>query len=152
MVVTQRWRMRHHVKKGERLFVVPDMEVQEPVPWDDVPPLIETVQKHVSRTLAPSNNCGECMMCCILPLIEDVDHLGKPFIKPAGQVCQHCSFGFGCKAYHQRPNSCRDFACEWLKSQQRNDRMAPELRPDRCGAYLHSRRHDQRFSCLRVSR
>src|SRR4030095_7852042 len=129
VVVTQRWRFRHHVKKGERLFVVPDLNVQEPVPWDDIPPLIETVQKHVAATLAPVNHCGECTACCFTLYIKD-----GPFRKPSGQPCQNCVSGFGCKLYQARPSVCRSFECGWLKSQDRNDRMAPELRPDRCGA------------------
>ncbi len=129
VVVTQRWRMRHHVGKGERLFVVPDMEIQEPVPWDDIPSLIETVQKHVVTTLAPVNHCGGCNVCCIIPPIKSGD-----FSKPANTVCTNCSLGFGCKIYQSRPRACNEFKCIWLKSQSRNDRMAPELRPDKCGA------------------
>ena len=56
VVVTQRWRMRNHVGKGERLFVVPGMQVQEPIPHKDVAPLIEKVRKHVATVLA---NIGE---------------------------------------------------------------------------------------------
>lgn len=129
IVVTQRWRMRHHVKKGERLFVVPGFEVQEPIPWDDRPALIERVLKHVARTLAPTNHCGECMACCRILYIQD-----GPFQKPSNQWCNNCIHGFGCALYQARPSVCRAFECLWLKSQSRNDRMAPELRPDQCGA------------------
>lgn len=129
VVVTQRWRMRHHVGKGERLFVLPDCNVNEPVPWDDIPPLIERVQKHVVATLAPVNHCGECRACCFSLYIED-----GPFAKPSNQWCPNCAHNFGCKVYQQRPSVCRSFKCTWLKSQSRNDRMAPELRPDQCGA------------------
>jgi hypothetical protein len=130
VVVTQRWRMRHHVNKGERLFVVPGLEISEPVPWDDIPPLIETVQKHVAHTLAPVNHCGECKQCCILPLIADPE-LNKPAFTPCQNLCAE-----GCAIYWRRPKSCQGFECDWLRSQRRNDRMAPELRPDRCGAYF----------------
>lgn len=129
VVVTQRWRMRYHVGKRERLFVVPDYEVEEPVPWDDIPPLIERVQKHVAKTLAPVNHCGECTACCFTLYIKD-----KTFEKPSGYACKHCASGFGCKLYQSRPSVCRSFKCVWLKSQSRNDRMAAELRPDKCGA------------------
>lgn len=129
VVVTQRWRMRHHLGKGERLFVLPDLDVQEPVPWNEIPPLIEKVQKHVAKTLAPINHCGECRACCFTLYIED-----GQFKKPSRQWCQHCAKDFGCKLYQSRPSVCRKFKCLWLKSQKRNDRMAPELRPDRCGA------------------
>lgn len=127
VVVTQRWRMRHHLGDKEQLFVVPDYLVQEPVPWDDIPPLIERVQKHVVSTLAPVNHCGECSACCDLPYIEALR-------KPSGQLCQHYCSGFGCKIYQSRPRVCKTFECMWLSSQSRNDRMPAELRPDRCGA------------------
>jgi hypothetical protein len=128
VVVTQRWRLRHHVNKGERLFVVPGYEVQEPVPWDDIPPLIERVQKHVASTLAPSNGCGTCVACCFQFAIDD-----PPVKKSSHQWCQNCAVDFGCKIYHARPKTCRDFECWWLASQKRNDRMPLDLRPDQCG-------------------
>ncbi len=131
VVVTQRWRMRHHVGKKERLFVLPDFQVQEPVPWDDIPPLILRVQKHVATSLAPVNHCGGCNACCITPYIDD-----PALKKPSHSVCPNCAVGFGCKLYQSRPKACQDFKCWWLKSQERNDRMAPALRPDRCGAYF----------------
>jgi hypothetical protein len=46
-VVTQRWRMRHHVKKGEMLFVVPGFLIQEPVEWNYIPVLIRRVELYV---------------------------------------------------------------------------------------------------------
>jgi len=133
VVVTQRWRMRYHLEKGERLFVVPGVQVQEPVPWDDIPALIETVQKHVVTTLAPVNDCGNCQACCFTLHIKD-----GPFQKASHSWCNNCAVGFGCKVYQQRPQVCRAFKCEWLKSQTKNDRMAPWLRPDRCGAIFTS--------------
>src|SRR5215831_15090224 len=87
VVVTQRWRMRHHVRKGERLFVVSDLKVQEPVAWNNIPPLIARVQQHVESRLNPHNACGTCMMCCILPLIEDVTADGRQLSKGPGQPC-----------------------------------------------------------------
>lgn len=128
VVVTQRWRMRHHVFRHERLFVVPDLDVKEPVPWNDIPPLIEKVQKHVASTLAPVNHCGDCRACCFTLHIKD-----GPFEKPSKQWCQHCAEDFGCKLYQSRPSVCRAFECQWLKSQKLNDRMASDLRPDKCG-------------------
>lgn len=129
VVVTQRWRMRQHVSKGERLFVLPGYKVKEPVPWNEIPALIEGVQKHVAKTLAPVNHCGDCTACCFHLFIED-----GPFRKASKQWCDNCSAGFGCKVYQSRPSVCRGFECRWLKSQKRNDRMGPELRPDKCGA------------------
>jgi Fe-S-cluster containining protein len=128
VVVTQRWRMRHHVGRDERLFVVPDYEVQEPVSVADAPALIERVQTYVAKELAPTNHCGECRACCFFPKLN-TEITGD---KPAGQWCTHCS-GTGCKIYWNRPKVCREYVCVWLASQKRNDRMKPELRPDKCG-------------------
>jgi len=125
VVVTQRWRMHNHVGKGERLFVVPGKEVQEPVPWNDIPQLIFDVEKHVNQTLAPDNKCGTCIACCRLPFIRRDAHHGNG-------TCVNCT-GYGCKIYFNRPKPCKDFSCHWLSSQSRNDKMAAELRPDRCG-------------------
>ena len=128
VVVTQRWRMRHHVGKGERLFIVPGYEVAEPVPWDDIPPLIDRVKKHVVTTLAPVNHCGECLACCFHFTIDD-----PPVKKNDKEWCVNCEQGFGCKIYQARPKTCSEFRCWWLRSQDRNDRMPLALRPDRCG-------------------
>ena len=47
VVVTQRWRMRHHVGKGEMLFVVPGFLIKEPVEWNYIPVLIRRVELYV---------------------------------------------------------------------------------------------------------
>ncbi len=130
VVVTQRWRMHNHVVGKERLFIVPDLLVEEPVPLADVPALIETVQTYVAKELAPTNHCGECRACCFIMHVS-TEITGD---KPTGQWCTHCSHATGCKIYWNRPQQCRNYVCGWLASQQRNDRMAPELRPDKCGA------------------
>ena len=48
VVVTERWRMQQHVGHGERLFIVSDLEVQEPVRWGQVPDVIEAVKQHIA--------------------------------------------------------------------------------------------------------
>ena len=63
--------------------------------------------------------CGSCTACCkALEVVE--------LIKPPGKWCPHCSIGKGCKIYADRPSSCREFRCEWLKGlgeeQDRPDR------------------------------
>lgn len=131
IVVADRDSMRHHLAPGEKLYVVPDYLVIEPVPWERVPQVIEAVQKHVAKMLAPVNHCGECTECCFRHFILDGN-----FRKPSNTLCGHCSVGFGCKLYHQRPSACEGFKCIWLKSQSLNDVMPPELRPDRCGCYF----------------
>lgn len=127
VVVTQRWRIRHHVKTNERLFVLPGLKVQEPVPWDDIPSLIHKVHVHVARSVAPTNKCGDCRACCKTLFIREPE-----FEKPSHRMCGHAC-EIGCKIYWARPKPCRSFECLWLKSQGGNDEMGPELRPDRCG-------------------
>ncbi len=56
VVVTQRWRMRHHLAKGERLFVVPGYLVQEPVKWDHIPLLIRKVELYIEWWLTSRND------------------------------------------------------------------------------------------------
>lgn len=51
VVVTQLWRFRFHVWPGERLFVVPGLRVDEPVPFSDIPGLIQTVNDYVRLQL-----------------------------------------------------------------------------------------------------
>ena len=74
------------------------------------------------------NHCGSCTACC---RIFDIPELKKP----AGKWCEHCEIGRGCTIYESRPQMCVDFECLWLLSQKREDfreRLAAELRPDRC--------------------
>jgi Fe-S-cluster containining protein len=124
VVVTQRWRMKFHVKKGEQIFIVPGLLVREPVPWDKIPFVIAEAHRHVNRTIAPSNHCGECTACCRDPFIRRDASFGS--------ACVHCK-PEGCRIYFNRPQQCRDFECHWLSSQKLNDKMPEELRPDRCG-------------------
>ena len=52
VVVTERWRMKYHVKKGEKIFVVPNLKVQEPVAWGkETVDLIERVKTYVASQL-----------------------------------------------------------------------------------------------------
>lgn len=66
-----------------------------------------------------ARTCGSCTACCkALEVVE--------LTKPPGKWCLHCSIGKGCAIYAERPPSCRDFRCEWLKGlgeeQDRPDR------------------------------
>lgn len=131
VVVTPRWRMKYHVKEGEQIFIVPGYKVEEPVPWDDIPKMIHKVHLYISATMAPINPCGTCTLCCYISYVQEGD-----FRKPSNMDCPNCVKGFGCKMYPVRPQVCKDFQCQWLKSQSRNDKMAPELRPDKSGAFL----------------
>lgn len=134
-VVTQRWRMVDHVKKGERLFVVPDLLVDEPVPWEKAIEIIRRVHQHVVKTLTPDNACGECRQCCITLYIASGNGWDRP-PKPSHVACAYCDKEVGCLVHYNRPAPCRQFRCLWLVSQDRNWRMGPELRPDRCGVIM----------------
>src|SRR5262245_42407006 len=127
VVVTQRKLFRHHVLPGERLIVRDDVMTWEPVPWDLRAALIYDTWKYVLRKLAPDNACGACRACCTTLRIV-TDH----WTKPSHKTCDRCA-DVGCTIYWNRPKECREFECVWLASQKRNDRMPPELRPDKCG-------------------
>lgn len=124
VVVTERWRMRHHVGKGERLFVLPDLTVQEPVAYDKRAGLFAEVRRYIRSQLG----CGGCTLCCKVMPVASGD-----FVKHSQHDCRHCHVGGGCKIYDSRPQECRVFECLWLKSQEGAEPMAAELRPDRCG-------------------
>ncbi len=53
-------------------------------------------------------SCGGCTACCKSMAIIEIN-------KPAGKWCPHCSIGKGCRVYTERPASCNEFKCEWLK-------------------------------------
>src|SRR6185295_3572994 len=50
--------------------------------------------------------------------------------------CEYCDREVGCLVHYNRPKPCRQFRCLWLISQDRNWRLADNLRPDRCGVIL----------------
>lgn len=136
VIVTQRWRMRYHVKKGERLFVVPGLEVKEPVPWHDIPGLIRKVERYIHQKAPAKNECGECRQCCITGEVED-----GPFYKPAHSPCKHlCKTG--CGIYVDRPSACKSYRCLWLQSQGGNRPMSPDMRPDRLGVIFSKNDYD----------
>jgi hypothetical protein len=47
VVITERWRMRYHVGPKERLFIVPDCEVQEPVDLAYIPGIVARAEQYV---------------------------------------------------------------------------------------------------------
>ncbi|MCX6786785.1 MAG: hypothetical protein NTU85_03160 [Candidatus Kaiserbacteria bacterium] len=52
--------------------------------------------------------CGGCTACCKSIAVIEID-------KPLGKWCQYCSIGRGCLMYAEKPASCTEFRCEWLK-------------------------------------
>jgi hypothetical protein len=63
--------------------------------------------------------CGECMMCCKLPSIEE------PLHKPENKWCINALPGRGCKIYETRPQPCRNFHCDWLLQPGLGDEWKP---------------------------
>lgn len=63
-------------------------------------------------------------MCCSALHIPELR-------KPAGPKCPNCEVS-SCAIYHDRPQVCRDFECEWLTSRD----LPRHFRPDRIGAIL----------------
>ena len=49
VVVTQPWLMHHHLNEGERAVIVPRLTVREPVAWDQIPNVIETVKQYIAE-------------------------------------------------------------------------------------------------------
>lgn len=74
-------------------------------------------------------SCGACTQCCKLMGITDADPPSPPNV-----WCTHCNIGVGCRIYPQRPPSCRDFECLWLKDEQ--GVLSDALRPDRIGVVV----------------
>src|SRR5215213_1495261 len=59
VVVTERHRFKYHVGPGERLFVVPGLKVQEPIPFEEIRPIVIQVEEYITSRLAPRTNaCG----------------------------------------------------------------------------------------------
>jgi len=72
--------------------------------------------------LVPGRECDGCMVCCIVPAIDD-----PALHKKAGDRCRHCERG--CNIYETRPLSCRVFYCAWRVTTA----LGAEWRPDRSG-------------------
>src|SRR5262245_21957323 len=80
-----------------------------------------------------------CTLCCKTFRIEELN-------KPRMTWCQHCTKK-ACGIYHDRPQSCRDFRCLWLVTQEDSDEypMRPELKPSVCGGVIHVTKDGKRL-------
>jgi hypothetical protein len=52
VVVTHRGRLKHHVRQGEFLFIVPDKIVHEPIAWNDIPMVCHCADTYVADWIA----------------------------------------------------------------------------------------------------
>ncbi|MEK7609037.1 MAG: hypothetical protein AAB476_00970 [Patescibacteria group bacterium] len=57
--------------------------------------------------MAQKRACGNCTACCKTHQVLSIQ-------KEAGQWCQHCASGVGCRIYDSRPEECHVFRCQWL--------------------------------------
>ena len=71
------------------------------------------------------NHCGTCTLCCKTMKVVELQ-------KPAHTWCSHCNQQQGCEIYAERPLSCRQYECLWLRSQAFPQPFSSNLRPDRC--------------------
>lgn len=66
-----------------------------------------------------AKECGPCTLCCkVLRIPEFPD-------KETDRYCQHAKKSKGCQIYRDRPSSCREFECLWL----RRSEFGPEFYP-----------------------
>jgi hypothetical protein len=70
--------------------------------------------------IVPGRSCGTCMLCCKVFRIEEAG-------TEAGEWCQHCVPGKGCKIYETRPEPCRVFFCQWMFQPG----LGPEWKPEK---------------------
>lgn len=55
-VVAPRKTLHYHLSEGEQLFVVPGYRVQEPIRWDEIPPLIKRVELYIDWWIKTRND------------------------------------------------------------------------------------------------
>lgn len=55
-VVAPRKSLKHHVRPGQILIVVPGFTVQEPVPWDDIPMVIGRAELAILEWIGQRND------------------------------------------------------------------------------------------------
>lgn len=115
--------------RGERAFPAPGLHPMHRI-WDHKEWIVWQGDKAVID--GTRGGCGSCRACCITLFIADE---GDGFSKPSHRAC-HNLCNDGCKINDTKPAACSRFKCLWLRSQDGNRAMAPELRPDRCGVIL----------------
>jgi len=56
VVVTELEELHHHVRPGMIPLVVPDLRVQEPIAWEDIPRLLATADAYVDWWIRTRND------------------------------------------------------------------------------------------------
>ncbi len=77
-------------------------------------------------------SCGDCDVCCTAMNVTALN-------KPAGTRCKHMKTA-GCSIYLDRPATCRDWYCMWVRD--RHGIFSEAERPDRVGLFLTASRPD----------
>jgi hypothetical protein len=90
-----------------------------------------------------SRSCGDCTACCTVLAVDELR-------KPMRWACDHAACA-GCRIYDARPQSCRDFNCQWLLGEISGD---DSTRPDRVGVlfdcYQSTATRETRFVAFEV--
>ena len=55
-VVAPRKSLKHHVRPGQLLLIVPELKVREPVPWNDIPKVIRRAELHILWWIGSRND------------------------------------------------------------------------------------------------
>jgi hypothetical protein len=72
------------------------------------------------KHLVPGRGCGDCTLCCIVPVIDMPEAQKLP-----SSVCRHCASG--CDIYETRPNVCRNYDCGWRQLEMFDETWRPDL-------------------------
>ena len=96
-----------------------------------------------SLPLVEARSCGPCHACCVVFRIDE-----PAAAKEAHERCGHLatsSKGGRCAIYSDRPKTCRDFECLWLRGAG-----GPDDRPDLRGVVLHEIEHSLEHTAIVV--
>ncbi len=75
--------------------------------------------------MGAARTCGPCHMCCRVFPIPEIE-------KHHTNWCANLERGQGCRIYAERPHTCRNFHCLWI----RDENLTEEWRPDHAGFVL----------------
>jgi hypothetical protein len=56
IIVTEPWRLVHHLGRGNHLFVLPGIWLAEPVPWHRIPGVVRAVEMYVADFINSRND------------------------------------------------------------------------------------------------
>jgi hypothetical protein len=69
-------------------------------------PLVR-VERLLARPTLPAMDCDGCTACCTVMAVTELR-------KPGRRACDHIRRD-GCRIYPERPKSCREFHCAWVR-------------------------------------